>query len=144
MPFMDSDPVVTTLGIQGVWIHDPDDPEGTLRQFVYGANQRGDSFDSMGSGTYYVGRESPVVDFGDPAAFSVDITIDVPHGPDYTENVNLLRAYAAVKKSLWFRDNRSRAVYGWMSSFKVTDQGWGSVVSFTVTQSHRVFELVTS
>lgn len=144
MLYTDSDPVVTTLAIRGVWIHDPDDPEGTLRSFAFGANQRSDSFDSMGSGTYYAGRENPVVDFGDPSSFTVDMTIDVPHGPDYTANVNLLREFARLKKSLWFRDNRSRSVYGWMSSFKVADAGFGSVVSFTVTQSHRTRELVTS
>jgi hypothetical protein len=144
MAFTLSDPVFTTLPLQGVWIHDPDDPEGTLRSFVFGANQRGDSYDPMGSGTYYVGREDPVVDFGDPSSLTVDMTIDVPHGPDYTANVILLREFAKMKKSLWFRDNRSRAIYGWMSSFKVTDAAFGSVISFTVTQAHRTRELVTS
>jgi len=142
MPFTDSDPTEATLPIRGVWLHDPDDPEGTLRQFRYGANQRGDSFDPMQSGTYYVGREDPVFDFGEGSGFSVDVTIDVPHGPDYVEVLRELRAYAASKKNLFFRDNRARAVYGTMSNFKTSDQSWGSTVSFTFTKAYRAVETV--
>lgn len=144
MPFTDSDPHVTTLDIRGVWIHDPDNPEATLRQFPYGANQRGDSFDGMQSGTYYAGREDPIFDFGDSSGTSADITIDVYHGPDYTENMITLRQYAAMKKMLWLRDNRSRAVFGTMSGFKTSDQSWGSTVSFTFTKAHRAITEVTA
>jgi hypothetical protein len=142
MPWTDSDPVVVTLPIRGVWIHDPDNPEGTLRQYRYGANQRGDAFDAMQSGTYYVGREDPVFDYGDASGFSADITLDVYHGPDYTGTMIELRWFAAQKKSLWIRDNRSRAVFGSMSNFKTSDQPWGSSVSFTFTRAHRVVETV--
>jgi hypothetical protein len=142
MPWADSAPTETTLDIRGVWIHDPDDPETTLRSFAYGANQRGDSFDAMQAGTYYVGREDPVFDYGDASSFSADFTIDVPHGEDYTDNVITLRQYARMKKNLWIRDNRSRAVYGSMSNLKVTDQAWGASVSFTFTQAHRTVETV--
>lgn len=142
MPFTDSDTTEATLPILGVWIHDPDAPEATLRQFRYGANQRGDSFDAMQSGTYFVGREDPVFDFGEASGFSVEVTIDVPHGPDYIENLALLRTFAMMKKSLFFRDNRSRAVYGTMSNFKTSDQPWGSSVSFTFTKAYRAVETV--
>lgn len=142
MPWTDSDPVTTDIRLRGVWIHDPDDPEGTLRQFAYGANQRGDSFDAMQSGTYYVGKEDPVFDYGDASGSSAEITIDVYHGADYTDNMITLRQYAAMKKSLWLRDNRSRAVFGSMSNFKTSDQAWGSSVSFTFTKAYRAVETV--
>lgn len=142
MAWTDSDPYEVTLPIRGVWIHDPDDPEGTLRQFTFGANQRGDSFDAMQSGTYFVGREDPVFDFGDPSSFSVDVAVDVPHGPDYIETLSALRTYAETKKALFYRDNRARAVFGTMSGFKVSDQAWGSTVSFTFTRAYRLVETV--
>ncbi len=142
MPFTDSDSHVTTLPIRGVWLHDADDPEGTLHQFRYGANQRGDAFEAMQAGTYYVGKESPVFDFGDSSAFSADITLDVYHGPDYVAEMLLLREFAALKKNLWLRDNRSRAIYGTMSGFKTSDQPWGSSVSFSFTKAHRATEKV--
>jgi hypothetical protein len=142
MPWADSDPITASLNIRGVWIHDPDDPETTLRFFPYGANQRGDSFDPMQSGTYFIGREDPVFDYGDPSSFSADFTIDVPHGSDYAETMLELRAFARMKKNLFVRDNRSRAVYGTMSNFKTNDQGWGSTVSFTFTRAHRSVETV--
>lgn len=143
MPFTDSDPHVTTLDIRGVWIHDPDDPEVTLRQFQFGSDQRGDSYDSNAAGTYYVGKQDPVFDFGDASADTAEFTIDVYHGPNYTENMINLRQYAAMKKTLWFRDNRSRAIFGTMSGFRTSDQSWGSSVSFTVTRAYRAVELVT-
>lgn len=142
MPYTDSDVVTAELPIMGVWLHDPDDPEGTVHSFKFGANQRGDSFDAMQSGSYYVGRENPVFDFGDPTSFSVDVTVDVPHGADYVETLGRLRAYARLKKNLWMRDNRARAVYGTISGLKITDQGWGSSVSFTFTQAYRVVSTV--
>ncbi len=143
MPFTDSDPHVITLDISGVWIHDPDDPEGTLRQFRYGANQRGDSYDSGAAATYYVGKEDPVFDFGDSSGTTADFTIDVYHGPDYTENMITLRQYAAMKKNVWIRDNRSRAIYGTITGFKTSDQEWGSSVSFTFVKAHRAVTKVT-
>jgi hypothetical protein len=142
MPFTDSDPEETGLPLMGVWLHDPDDPEGTLRSFKFGANQRSDSFDAMQSGSYYVGREDPVFDYGDPSAFSVDVTIDVPHGEDYIPTLTALRVYAATRKALWMRDNRARSLFGSMSNFRTSDQPWGSSVSFTFTQAYRTVETV--
>lgn len=142
MPWADSEPVEVTLPLRGVWLHDPDDPEGTVRQFRFGANQRGDSFDGMQAGTYFVGREDPVFDFGDPSSFSVEVTIDVPHGPDYITDLAFLREFAAMRKTLVYRDNRARAVHGTLSNLRTSDQGWGSSVSFTFTKAHRAVETV--
>ena len=142
MPFTDSDSVDVSLPIRGVWLHDPDDPEETVCSFPYGADQRSDSFDAMQAGAYYVGHTDPIFDYGDPSAFSVDVTVDVHHGSDYVENLALLREFAAMRKSLWFRDNRARAVHGSMSNLKVSDQAWGASVSFTFTKSHRAVSTV--
>jgi hypothetical protein len=142
MAYTDSESSEITVPIMGVWIHDPDDPEGTLMNFPYGANQRSDSYDSMGAATYFVGKEDPVFDFGDPSSSSIDVTIDLPGGSDHLTNLLALRAFAASKKAVWYRDNRSRSMYGIISGLKVADSGFGSQVSFTFTKAHRAVEMI--
>lgn len=144
MPFTDSASATAELPLRGVWLHSPADPESTARFFPYGANQRGDSYDAMGTGTYYVGKEDPVFDFGDPSGFSVDVTVDVLHGPDYFSALEDLRRFAASKMNLWFRDNRSRAVHGTIAGLKTSDQGWGTQASFTFTKATRAIVMAVS
>lgn len=144
MPYTDSASVTIELPLLGVWIHDPEDPEGTVYSFPYGSNSRDDSYDAMGSGTYYVGKESPVFDYGEPSAFSVSVALDIPHGPTYRADVAKIREFAAIKRAIVYRDNRGRVVYGEMSSLKVSDAGYGSAVSFIVTQAYRAVSEVTS
>lgn len=144
MPYTDSDSAQITLQIHGIWLHEPSDPQGTVRDFPYGEANHEDSFDSMGVGTYYVGRSSPVFDYGDPSSSSVSATIDVLNGSDYLTILDSLREFAAAKKELYYRDNRGRSMYGTMSGFKVSDQRWGAQVSFTFTQAYRVVTTVTS
>jgi len=137
MAYTDSEPVTATIGILGVWMHDPDDPEGSIQNYPYGSAQRGTEYDAMGSGTFYAGRAHPVFDFGEHEAETVGVTIDVPHGTSYRADLDSLKAFAASKKALWFRDNRGRVVYGLVQDFSVNDQPWGASVSFTVEQSDR-------
>jgi hypothetical protein len=136
MPFTDSDAVTVDLPIQGVWFHDPEDPEGTAHGFLYGKAQRSDTYDSMGASAYYVGRSAPVVEFGEFENRTVDATIDVAYGPEYAGDLALLRAFAASKVTLWYRDNRGRALFGWISSFKTSDQEWGTSVALSFTEAH--------
>lgn len=140
MPYTDSVPVSTSLPLRGVWIHDPLDAEGTISPFPYGSAQRDTSIDVMGAGAFFAGRSSPVFDYGEHEDEIVGCTVDVPHGPAYRADLALLEAFARSKRSLWFRDNRGRAVLGVMSGFKSTDQPWGSAVSFSVTRAHRDIE----
>lgn len=137
MPFTDSVSVTGALPLRGVWIHDPDDPEGTLRNFAYGANQRSDTFDPMGTGSFYAGRSAPVFDYGDPVGETYDLVIDIPYGTTHDEDVNLIRAFAKNRKPVWIRDNRGRAAYGTIGSLKVTDTPYGEQASFTLTVAHR-------
>jgi hypothetical protein len=137
MPFTDSASVTGSLPLRGLWIHDPDSPETTLRNFAYGANQRSDTFDPMGSGSYYAGRAAPIFDYGDPVGEVTDIVIDIPYGTDHDESLSLIRAFARNRKPLWFRDNRGRAIYGTMGSLKITDAPYGEQASFQVTAAYR-------
>lgn len=136
MPYTDSDATPAELPLLGVWLHDPEDPETTARGFLWGKAQRSDVYDAMGMSAFYVGRSAPVVEFGEFEARSVDASIDLAYGETYAEDLSTLRDLAARKVTLWYRDNRGRAYFGWISAFKTSDQEWGTQVGITFTEAH--------
>lgn len=144
MPFTDSASAFAELPIRGVWIHDPDSPEATLRNFAFGANQRTDTFDPMGTGSFFAGRDAPVFDYGDPVGRVWDLVIDVPYGTTHDEDLALLREFARVRKNVWVRDNRGRVMYGAIGSLKITDTPYGEQVAFAVTAAFRTITEATS
>lgn len=145
MAYRYSDPASTTLPLRGVWIMDPDlGGQESARQYLYGAAQREESVDPMGEAAYYAGRTDPVVDYGEHEAYSFRATVDIPHGPDWRAQVEELMGWGMAKKVLHVRDNRGRAVYGYLDGVSVKDTAWGSQVAFTVTRASRTQELVSA
>lgn len=137
MPYADSAPVVTELALIGAWIHDPAiGGEDSTRSFPYGASQRDDSLDNMGEAAYYAGRRDPVVDYGEHQAASVGVTLDVPHGVTWREDLDYLEDVASGRRTIHFRDNRGRELYGQVTGYRRKDVDWGTQVSFTVARSH--------
>ncbi len=144
MPYTDSVSVIGTLPIRGVWIHDPTNPEGTARNFIYGENSKTNTYDPMGAGSYFSGRSAPVFDYGDPEGETIDVMIEIPYGPTHAADLELLFLFARNRRPVWFRDMRGRAMFGTIGSIKNQDQAWGAQVSFIVTKAHREIVEVTS
>jgi hypothetical protein len=144
MPTSDSDPETGTLGLVGVWLHDPDDPEGTAANFPYGSASREHTVDSAGSPAYYAGRTFPVVDYGEHEEESVSIAIQVPHGSTYATDLETLDAFARSKRTVWYRDNRGRSFAGTITSYKVQDQKYGASVALVVTRVDHAVEEVAA
>lgn len=145
MAYRDSEPASITLRLQGVWIMDPGlGGQESSRQYLYGASQREESLDPMGEAAFYAGRVDPVVDYGEHESYSFPVTVDIPHGPDWRAQVEELKDWGMAKKILHVRDNRGRAVYGYLDGVRVRDTRWGSQVSFTATRASRVQELVSA
>lgn len=119
------------LQLEGVWIHDPDDPEGTLHQFRFGRNNKSSSIDIGGREQIFAGRTFPVFDFGEHEKYSISVTVQVLHGPDYDLERRIARKFAKSKKTLYFRDNRGRSVPGVMLGFSEKDDDYGTEFSFT-------------
>jgi len=134
MPYSDSAPVVGQLDLIGVWLHDPEDPVGTIQNYPYGSASRERSVDAMGAGTYYAGRTSPVVDYPEHEEEAVAFSVQIPHGATWRADVERARALASAKRTMLFRDNRGRLIPGVLSGYRETDQAWGTAVSFTVTR----------
>src|SRR5690606_40024069 len=75
--FSESDVETTNaLQLEGVWIHDPDDPEGTIHQFRFGRNNKSSSIDIGGKEQVFAGRRFPVYDFGEHQKDSVTVSVD--------------------------------------------------------------------
>lgn len=131
----DSDSSTAFLTLVGVWMHDPLDSQATARQYLYGRAVKSDELDTMGQGTFYAGREFPVFDFGEYSAATATVKIQVPHGTEWATQLAELRAFAGLRRTICYRDNRGRRMFGTLKGFTVADEEWGNSVSFTVTEA---------
>lgn len=135
MSYTDSDPVTVTLALEGVWVHDPDDPAGTIRSFRYGKAARSGTLDVAEQESVYAGREFPVVDFGEFTSERYDVRVDVPFGPTWAADVAALKAFILARKPVTFRDNRGRTVSpSRLTGYREQDVETGTQVSFTVAR----------
>lgn len=134
MAYTDSVPVVTRLDLIGVWIHDPSDPAGSIRNYPFGASARERTVDIMPAGNYYAGRQAPVVDFGEFEGETISFSVQVPHGATWRQDVVRVRTLASQKRTMLYRDNRGRVLPGTLSGYRESDQDYGTDVSFVVTR----------
>lgn len=132
----------TALQLQGVWIHDPTDPAFTVRQFLFGKDNRSTAVNTKGAIQVYAGRKFPVVEFGEHQEDDFSISVDVPHGPTYRTELGDLSDFMEAKTTLVLRDNRGRVAYGTMSGYNEADQAWGSTVGFKFSRVSFVLEEV--
>src|SRR5690606_23842544 len=133
-PTATSEPVTAKVHFLGVWIHDPADPEGTIRQYLYGRAQRSDSTDVEQAQHHYLGREHPVTHWGEHTTERWQITVDIPEDATRLTVTDTLRQWAQARRTLVVRDNRGRVFAGTTDGFGVADQEWGDAVSWTMTR----------
>ena len=128
---------VTAPTLTAVWIHDPEDPEATVRQFAYGASGRRDEVSVVGAGLYFVGRTLPMFDFGEHEGRSVSLTLIVPYGDDWSEKIDWLETTLARSRKAWvYRDDRGRLIYGVVLGISLSDEPFGTSVSLTIEATH--------
>lgn len=130
----DSATVEGTVRFQGVWIHDPDDPEDTIALYLYGKDQRSDASDKEQEQHHYVGREHPVTHWGEHTTDTWQVTAHIPSGSDRLAVTDTLRAWDDLRDTIVVRDNRGRVWVSTMSGFSVDDANFGDSVSFTMTR----------
>ena len=118
------------LDLQGLWLHDPANDEVTIHQFLYGKDNRSTALDTISTVQQFAGRTFPVTDFGEHEEEDVTASVDIPHGPTHYTEEATLRAFMEMKRTLFLRDNRGRALYGTMSGYTQADQAWGVTVGF--------------
>ena len=118
----------------GLYLHDPVDPAGTVRQFLYGGAVNSEEVSATGTELRFVGRTYPVFEYGEQLAQKVDVKITVPFGDTWAADVDYLREVARSRSVRCYRDSRGRKVFGVVSASGVSDQKHGSEVSLAVTR----------
>ena len=134
MPSTDSDVETGSTTLVGLWIHDPLNPAGTARNYIYGRSSRSVGINVAQQGMRFAGRTYPVVDFSEHQEDNFSVTIPIPEGPTWSSELADLAAFAELRRVLCFRDNRGRLFFGTMNGYKEDDQDWGTQVSFNVNR----------
>lgn len=135
-----SDSVVVfsdTVRFQGLWIHFPEQPQETTRNFLYGRDVRSYSTDVGGKQMVLAGRKFQVTEFGEHQTDAFKVTVIIPHGPNYESDRIQLRQFAESKRTLVVRDNRGVVVFGSISSIEESHVSEGSSFGFDVNRVHR-------
>lgn len=134
MAYADSATASAVLTLEGMWVHDPADPEGTVHNYPYSKSSRSSTVDLLSEGTYFVGRTYPVMDYGEHQNDTFSVRIDIPNGTDWFGDLGTLQSFALSRTTLCFRDGRGRVFFGGMSGFSESDEDWGTQVSFSVSR----------
>lgn len=142
----DSEPGLTTLRIQGVWIHNPKNPEGTVKHYPYGNQSGGKSITVEQQARQYAGRRYPVVDYGESQDDVMSVAIQtIRNDPYYPESGTLLSLiqFSERRQTLMVRDGFGRGVIGSIEGFAEAQAGPDiHTVSFSVRQVDTVAETV--
>lgn len=133
--YSDSAAATESITFGGLWMSDPMDPAGTIREFPYGRAQRSSALAREHTGTHYAGRELPVFDYGDQRAETFSVKAEVPYGATWRDDMDALQAFAVDRRVLTVRDGRGRSFTGALSGYQEDDQEWGTSVSFAVTRA---------
>jgi len=121
----------TAPTLEGVWVHDPAFAEVTISQYPYGNVGRSEGISVESAELRFIGRALPVYDMGGFESQNLSIDIMVPAGPDEQDQVDWFRTAVRNRRTLCYRDNRGRIVYGILGSIDFEDQREGTSVSFT-------------
>lgn len=135
MPSTDSSTIESSTSFQGLYIHDPLDPEGTIKQFLYARAARSVGIEVEQQGMVFAGRQFPVFDYGEHEENNFKVRVDIPDDSNAATAIYDLQNFARLRRILCFRDNRGRAFFGTMKGYDEADQDWGTQVSFTVERA---------
>ncbi len=133
--YTDSLAAEASLTLEGVWIHDPLDPVGTVEQYLYGRAARSTEVDVASSSLAYAGRAFPVFEYGEHQSDQFNLTIAVPNDENWAATLATLVDFAGSRRTLCVRDNRRRRVFGALSGYRETDEEWGTSVSMVFTRA---------
>lgn len=118
--------------LQGVWIHDVDDPEGTIRQFLYSERGRKHAVQVATNVMQLAGRTYPMYAYGENETRDVGVTLQVAFGTTYDDDMDALAALNTSRKQHVYRDGRGRLVFGSITVSDI-DTEWGSSVDVNVS-----------
>lgn len=137
---------ITGPGLEGVWIHDPADAEGSIRQFFYAPKGRRESRDVASDLLVFAGRQFPVAEFGESQSQTVDVKLMLPFGDDWASQWQTIQDFYELHTTYCYRDSRGRSMFGVLRSITFNDAAEGTGVIFTferVTYDRAPFSIMT-
>jgi hypothetical protein len=135
--------IVTTTApaLIGVWVHDPLDVEGTLRNFIH-AEGRTENRQPRSAVLEFIGREDPVIEFGEITVTGLQLTVVIPSGSEHDAGVDWWVNAANNRRTILYRDNRGRLMYAALADgVAVTDERAGSSVSVSLRRVSYAIEV---
>lgn len=121
--------------LQGVWLFDPTYPAGTSVQYLYGNVGRAEDLNVENAALQFIGRTSPVIDFGQSEGQTLGLSFVIPYSDTYAAEVAGFRSMVRNRRTLCYRDNRGRILWGVLTGIGVTDTRSGTAVTTTFTQN---------
>jgi hypothetical protein len=126
------------LQLDAVWIHDPDDPEGTLLHYPYSSfDDRNSGIEIPSDAKHYAGRVYPAYDFSLHEQLSMKVQVQIIRDDPYSTGKGTyqdLEAFVRSRRPVTVRDGAGRVVTGPLQGLSESGTHYGFVASFVVNQ----------
>jgi hypothetical protein len=125
--------IATGVGpaLQGVYLHDPDNPIGTSTQFFFAPAGKKENRQVAADMLVFAGRTRPVAEFGENQTDVLDVEFLVPFDDQWYILTTRARTIFRTFKTYAYRDNRGRTWFGVLRSIELADTPEGTRVSFS-------------
>lgn len=122
---------VTTDAMTGMVLLDPDNPSEDAIEVLYGVGRSEDI--SLGVVTQqYTTDKYPEYSYSTTESTTLNLNLDIPFDDDHDSKVNLFETFVKRRKVVVYRDNRSRFVYGVITTYSKNYTRWGTNISATL------------
>jgi hypothetical protein len=118
----------------GTWVFDPTGPDATEQNYPYSIG-RGQSIKPASAQLVVAGRTYPIAEFGENESETLSVPIIIPFGDGHDAQVKWWRDATRARRTLCYRDNRGRLVYGvLLDGLEVNDAVAGTNMTIKLTR----------
>lgn len=122
---------ITTDSMVGMVLLDPDNPSEGAIEITYGRGRTEDM--AMGVVTQqYATARYPEYSYSSSESTTLNLNLDIPFDADHDEKITLFESFVNRRKTIVYRDNRSRFVYGVILTYSKNYTRWGTNISATL------------
>lgn len=113
------------ISFPSVWLHDPEDAEGTRHLFEFDGRNKSNEIVPESSTYRFRGRRYPVAEFSSMTDQTLKIRLATPHE---TGDAAAIMELLERRRTLLYRDGRGRKMYCIIPRLPTTDELWGGWV----------------
>lgn len=128
--YVDSESVTISSEFSGVWLHEVNDPEGTVYQFKYDGGGRSSLWEVEGVQMQFAGRKNVVTQTTEFEHDSISFTLDLVTKEEESRLASIVKSGNIV----CYRDRRGRLMYGVFLKLPVSDERYGQRASLELTR----------